>query len=264
MTRLLLNGSPRGKGSNSRTILTWIGQGLEQAGIATPPLADLAPDPARPETLESFLAADEVVFAFPLYTDSMPALVKEFLEAIALADRRRLRGKRVAFVIQSGFPEGIHTEVLGNYLARICHRLGFVRLGTLRKGGMEGIRIMPARQVAKIQARFVGAGKDLGATGCFPPDLIRAMAEPRTFDWKGRALVRLLCATGLANYYWNHMLKKNGAYDRRFDAPYEAGSLPLALQRAADEMPRRHVGPRRGRGQDVVGECVGIGHHLAR
>ena len=220
MKRLLLNGSPRGKDANSRRILAWIAQGLEQAGIAGPTLVDLAPDPTRAAHVQAFLEADEVVFAFPLYTDSMPGLVKAFLEIIAQADSTRLRGKRVAFVIQSGFPEGIHTEALGAYLARVCERLGLVHLGTLRKGGVEGIRMMPPKQVARIQARFVEAGHELGTQGRFFPERIRAMAEPRTLGRKARGLIRLLGAIGLINYYWNQMLKKHGAHARRFDRPY--------------------------------------------
>jgi NAD(P)H-dependent FMN reductase len=219
--RLLLNGSPRGKDANSRKILSWIAQGLEQ--MVAPPIVDLAPDPTRADHLQAFLDADEVVFAFPLYTDSMPGLVKAFLEGIAVADRSRLQGKRVAFIIQSGFPEGIHTEALGNYLARVCERLGFVHLGTLRKGGIEGIRMMPPKAVAKIQARFVAAGNELGATGTFSPELIRAMAGPRTFGWTGRTIIRLLARIGLINFYWNRKLKEHGAYARRFDTPYLDG-----------------------------------------
>lgn len=220
MKRLLLNGSPRGKDANSRRILAWIAQGLEQEGIAGAAVVDLAPDPTRAAHVQAFWEADEVVIALPLYTDSMPGLVKAFFETIALADRSRLHGKRVAFILQSGFPEGIHTEALGAYLARLCQRLGFVHLGTLRKGGVEGIRMMPPKSVAKIQAQFVQAGRDLGAGGSFSPHMIRTMAEPRTFGWKARGLIRLLGAIGLINHYWNHMLKQHGAYERRFDAPY--------------------------------------------
>jgi NAD(P)H-dependent FMN reductase len=218
--RLLLNGSPRGKDANSRRILAWIAQGLEQTGRDGASVVDLAPDPTRATHLQAFVEADEVVFAFPLYTDSMPGLVKAFLEIVAHSDRTQLQGKRVAFVIQSGLPEGIHTEALGAYLGRVCERLGFVHLGTLRKGDMEGIRMMPPKRVAKIQARFVQAGRELGAGGSFSPDLIRTMAEPRTFAWKARGLIRLLGVIGLINDYWNHMLKKHGAYERRLDAPY--------------------------------------------
>ncbi len=220
MKRLLLNGSPRGKDGNSRRILTWIAQGLEQAGIRGLPIVDLAPDPTRAASVQAFLDADEVVLALPLYTDSMPGIVKGFLETVARADKTRLQGKRIAFIIQSGFPEGIHTEALGSYLARLCERIGFIHLGTLRKGGVEGIRMMPARSVAKIQARFVKAGHELGVRGSFSPESIHAMAEPRTLGWKGRALIRLLGGMGLLNFYWNTMLKKHGAFERRFDAPY--------------------------------------------
>jgi NAD(P)H-dependent FMN reductase len=234
--RLLLNGSPRGKDANSRRILSWIAHGLEPAVASMPPtpmppVVDLAPDPTRAASLQAFLDADEVVFAFPLYTDSMPGLVKAFLELVAAADRTRLRGKRVAFVIQSGFPEGIHTEALGAYLARFCQRVGFIHLGTLRKGGIESIRLLPAKQVAKIEARFVEAGQELAVRGSFSPELLRTMAGPRTFDWKWRTLIRLLGTLGLVNYYWNHMLKKNGAYQRRFDRPYVERSAPRARER---------------------------------
>jgi NAD(P)H-dependent FMN reductase len=228
--RLLLNGSPRGKGGNSRTILTWIAQGLEQAGSTSPPIVDLAPDPMRAEHLQAFLDADEVVFAFPLYTDSMPGLVKAFLESVALADKARLQGKRVAFIIQSGFPEGIHTEALGMYLARLCERLGFIHLGTLRKGGMEGIRTMPPKSLAKIQDPFVQAGVELGAKGNFSQELIRTMAEPRTFGWTGRMVVKLLIRIGLINRYWDQKLKEHGAYERRFDRPYQT----IAHKRLSD------------------------------
>jgi NAD(P)H-dependent FMN reductase len=227
--RLLLNGSPRGKDANSRTILTWMAQGLAQAGITGLSIVDVAPDHNRPAHLQAFLDADEVVFAFPLYTDSMPGLVKGFLEAIALADRPRLQGKRVAFIIQSGLPEGIHTEALGAYLARVCERLGFLHLGTLRKGGVEGIRMMPPRSIAKIAAHFVQAGRELGARGSFSPELIRTMAEPRTFGWKARALIRLLGGIGLLNIYWNRRLKNHGAYARRFDTPYLLGPVAVAI-----------------------------------
>jgi NAD(P)H-dependent FMN reductase len=218
--RLLLNGSPRGKDGNSRKLLGWLAEGMAQAGIPTPPTVDLAPDPTRSSHVQAFLDADEVVFAFPLYTDSMPGIVKAFLEGLASADPAALRGKRVAFVIQSGFPEAIHTEVLANHLARLCQRLGFTHLGTLRRGGIEAIRELPAKAVAKIAARFRAAGQELGATGGFSPELVADMAGPRLFGLLVRLVVRLMVLTGVINSYWNGQLKKHGAFARRFDTPY--------------------------------------------
>jgi NAD(P)H-dependent FMN reductase len=220
MKRLLLNGSPRGKTSNSRLILTWIARGLEQSGIATPPTVDLVSDPTRAEHLQAFLDADEVVFAFPLYTDAMPGVVMAFLELLVAADPRLVRGKRIAFVIQSGFPEAIHTETLADYLARLCERLGMCHLGTLRRGGMEGIREMPPGQVAKVAARFIAAGKELGDKGAFSSELLRRMAGTRCFGATGRIIAHVLVTTGVLNSHWDRHLRQNGAFERRFDAPY--------------------------------------------
>ena len=36
-----------------------------------------------------------------------------------------------------------------------------------------------------------------------------------------QGMFRLLIATGLADSYWNSQMKKNGAYERRFDQPYQ-------------------------------------------
>ncbi|MBU1069143.1 NAD(P)H-dependent oxidoreductase [Myxococcota bacterium] len=220
MTRLLLNGSPRGKNSNSRLILSWLTQGMAKAGVAEPPVLDLA----RISDLESqraaFLAADEVVLVFPLYTDSMPGLVKAFLEAVGTAEPAQLKGKRIAFVVQSGFPESIHSEAVARYLARVSSRLGWVHAGTLIKGGVEGIRVMPAWQVARTKAAFIRAGRELGRDGSFSDELRARLAGPRTFGpWQLRAL-RVVMRTGLLNFYWNSMLKKHNAHARRFDAPY--------------------------------------------
>ena len=178
------------------------------------------PQPTRPEPLQAFLDADEVVLAFPLYTDSMPAMVKAFFESLLTVDRQLLCGKRIAFVIQSGFPEAIHTEALGEYLSRLAERLGLHHLGTLRKGNIESIRAMPDRQVAKVAACFRGAGRELGETGMFSVKLVNRTAGTRTFGPVIRALLRILIRTGLANFYWNGQLKKFGAFSRRFDAPY--------------------------------------------
>jgi len=224
MTRLLLNGSPRGKNSNSRLILSWLTQGLARAGEAEPPVLDLARIRDLDAQRAAFLAADEVVLVFPLYTDSMPGLVKAFLEAVGTADPAQLKGKRVAFVVQSGFPESIHSEAVARTLARVSFRLGWVHAGTLIKGGVEGIRVMPAWQVARTKAAFIRAGQELGRDGCFSDELRARLASPRTFGpWQLRAL-RVLIRTGLLNFYWNSNLKKHHAYARRFDAPYGAAA----------------------------------------
>jgi len=216
MRRLLLNGSPRGKESNSRLLLGWLAEGLAET---TPLVLDLAHASAD-EAREAFLDADQVVFAFPLYTDAMPALVKRFIESLGDVDPARLQGKQVAFIVQSGFPEAIHTETLATYLARLCVRLGLRHLGTINKGGVEGIRIMPPPLVRKTKQRFIRAGRELATLGEFTPALVATLAGRRNLGWGRTQLFHVLSWLGVTNYYWNTMLKKHGAFTRRFDQPY--------------------------------------------
>jgi hypothetical protein len=50
---------------------------------------------------------------------------------------------------------------------------------------------------------------------------MRKLAGRDRMSTFGRGIFRILMATGLTNMYWNSQLKKNGAYERRFDQPYK-------------------------------------------
>jgi hypothetical protein len=57
--------------------------------------------------------------------------------------------------------------------------------------------------------------------GRFDPDAVKRLARPRRLGMLRRAVMTLLAPTGLPNFYWNMQLKKHGAWERRFDRPYE-------------------------------------------
>jgi multimeric flavodoxin WrbA len=185
---------------------------------------DLADIGALDVQRNAFLDADEVLIAFPLYTDSMPGIVKNFFDSLASADIRRLAGKRLAFVIQSGFPESMQSESAAEYCSRLCGRLGCTHAGTIVKAGLEGIRLMPEQATRRLRESFMEAGRELAIDGRFSETLISAMARPRRLSLAGRIIYRLLALTGLSNFYWDMMLRKYHAYARRFDAPYGEAS----------------------------------------
>lgn len=220
MKRLLVNGSPRGAESNSRLLLQWLAEGMAEAGAPAAPVADLARRKEWPEIRAAWAEADEVVLAFPLYCDSLPAVAMAFLEGLVAERGDRLRGKRLACVVQSGFPERVHAEAVGAWLERLAIRLGMVNAGVALRGGVEGVRAMPERMSAKLRAGVRGLGRSLAADGRFDPALVERLGAPRRLNWVGRQAVRLLGATGLINAYWNMKLKENGAYRERFDRPY--------------------------------------------
>jgi multimeric flavodoxin WrbA len=220
MKRLALNGSPRGANSNSRKILSWIFEGMREAGADEPPVLDLA----RVKDLESqrkaFLEADEVLLVFPLYTDSVPGVVKGFIDSLAGTTPSLLSGKRFSFVVHSGFPESLHSQPVTRYLTRLCSRMGMTLLGSAIKGSSEGYRMMPDTMTKKTRARFAAIGRSLVREGSFDAEAVRLLARPRRFPLPVRLLFALFSITNLHNFYWTSMLKKHGGWARRFDRPY--------------------------------------------
>ncbi len=221
MRRSALNASPRGKNSNSRVILSWMAKGIAAAAGEELPIIDLARH--LKEAIQALVDADEFIVALPLYTDAVPGMVTEFLEGLARREEEEsdvLAGKRIVWVIHSGFPESGHSEPVAAWLKRATTRLGMVCPGVIIMGGSEGTRMMPEAMTAKRRRAFESAGAALVTKGHFDEDTLAALAKPRHFNLTGRLVIRLMVATGLMNFYWNGVLKKNRAWERRFDAPY--------------------------------------------
>lgn len=58
---------------------------------------------------------ENIIFALPVYAATIPGIMKEFLEKLSNADEK-IRGKRMAFILQSGFPEACQRVYCENYL----------------------------------------------------------------------------------------------------------------------------------------------------
>ena len=80
---LLLNGSPRGERSNSMKMLARVAEGWERGGGGRPETLHLARKADFDRAVAAFAETDVVLLGLPLYTDSMPGLVKAYIEALA-------------------------------------------------------------------------------------------------------------------------------------------------------------------------------------
>ncbi len=197
MRWLAFNGSPRGRKSNTHIMLERIREGMEKEAARGPLSARVDWDELllnrvkkHEELLDRIAEADGIIFAYPLYTDSMPGIALQFLQALcarrecAEAEHERTEAERVEgsaakrlthcppalFLVHSGFPEGVHTAHLPEVHAHICSRTGLQYAGTVRKPGSEGVRLMPAfmlrslfRTLRDVGAELVAAGRDSGA-----------------------------------------------------------------------------------------------------
>lgn len=215
MKLTVFNGSPRGKRSNTKVLSEHFTNGFMTIDGNTYEMVHLNRLKDSDKFVKSFQEAEQVLLAFPLYTDAMPAMVKTFIESLEpLCDRAD--NPNIGFIVQSGFPEAIHSQYVERYLKKLAIRLGCKYIGTVIKGGVEGIQARPAWMTRKVFKCFYELGKTFGKTGEFDEQIVRKLAQPIRMPKFGLLLVKI----GLPNFYWDSMLKKNNAFEKRFDKPY--------------------------------------------
>jgi NAD(P)H-dependent FMN reductase len=222
MKLTVFNGSPRGTKSNTKILLEQFLKGFTETPGNDYELFYLVHVDKQDEFVEKFRSAERVLLACPLYTDAMPAIVKTFIESLTpLASEKN--NPPIGFIIQSGFPEAIHSRALERYMVKLAKRLGCPLYGTAVRGGIEFIQSMPPYMTKKVLNLFYALGKDFGATGRFDPVIVKKVAGRERFSNAAKLTVKVMSVLKLSDVLWNSLLKKNNAFDRRYARPYTEG-----------------------------------------
>ena len=216
MQLAIINGSPRYKNSNSAILVQQFLKGFQSNSVTT--LSYLSGAENRKKAVADFASSDTVLIIFPLYTDCMPGIVKEFFEDLIKIES--IGQKKIGFIVQSGFPESIHSIALERYLEKLTKRLGHIYLGTVIKGGVEGIKIMPPGMTKKLFSQFEQLGRYFAEFQNLDPQIMKQLRNPYRLSPLRIMFFKLMSKTGLTNYYWNMNLKKNNAFEKRFDKPF--------------------------------------------
>jgi len=82
---------------------------------------------------------------------------------------------------------------------------------TFNKGGMGGVT-----DVKRLNEKFYELGAAFGKTGELNKDIIYQLTQREKLSKIDFWLYKLVGE----RLYWNNMLKKNNAFDNRFDRPY--------------------------------------------
>lgn len=217
MQLAIFNGSPRGKNSNTKILLDQFQKGFTENGGEVLSYDFLIRQKHLDEQTEHFKSADAIFIAVPLYVFSVPGIVKQFIEKIGNFDGS---GKKILFLVQSGFSEAFHSDNTKNYFGFLAKRWQMELVGVIVKPGAEGIRLMPAMMTKKTFSQMSSFGKQLAVTGKLNEDDLKKIATPYKFSKFRILFYRFLQFAGVANLYWNMSLKKNKAFERRFNTPY--------------------------------------------
>lgn len=209
------NGSPRGRKGNTPIMLGEVAKGFG-GSVETYHLIRMK---ETEKMVRAFSDAECAVLGFPLYTDSMPSIVKHFIEALE-PFAGQTGNPPLGFLVQSGFPEGLHSRYVERYLEKLAARLGSPYLGTIVRGNGEGTRHMPPKANRELFANLQALGADLAAGRPFTSSILKAISKPESFPAIMGPVFQVLLRLPMAHGYFDNMLKKNDAYEQRFAQPF--------------------------------------------
>ena len=215
----IFNGSPRGRKGNTPIMLTQIGEGFAAEPGHSYEIHNLNHLNDLDQLVQAFAEAECVWLGFPLYTDAMPGMVKTFIEAL-----EPLRGRKdnppIGFLVQSGFPEALHSRHIERYLQKLATRLDVPYLGTIVKGGGEGVRMLPDKVNAKLFGALRNLGKGLAQSGRLNPDLLPIVSGVEHYPTILTPVFKIFLRMPISRWYWDMQLKENGVFEERFARPY--------------------------------------------
>jgi multimeric flavodoxin WrbA len=216
---VVFNGSPRGKKGNTPVLLDQFTRGFQSVPDRSVEIYHLSKTRDIPRFVEAYQNAESVLLGFPLYTDAMPGIVKEFIDALQPLVRRK-NNPPMAFLVQSGFGENHHSRYVQRYLESLAARMGSPYLGTLVRGGCEGVRMMPEQMNRKTFDALRTLGVQLAQKGEFTQAAIGAFGNHENIPRYMLPVYWVMTRLPLINWYWNSQLKENGAFVERFAQPY--------------------------------------------
>lgn len=112
---VIINCSPHNKNSsNTAMLLDFFQKGIMNSG-STYERYNLVMRSQWFDIKMAIISNENIIFALPVYAATVPGLMKEFLEEL-FKTSNNVCGKKISFILQSGFPEACQRIYCENYL----------------------------------------------------------------------------------------------------------------------------------------------------
>ena len=215
---LLLVGSPKAFNSTSES-LAYLLKKLEENGfdVQKGRIRTLMGSPEGQQAmLELVKASDIVVLAFPLYVDSLPAVVIAALELVAVQRQSETTPKslRLVAIVNNGFPEASQNSTALAICKQFCNEVKVEWAGGLSLGGGGPIGGKPLEERGFI-ARNVRKSLDLAAA-----DLVEGrVISQQAVDLMAKQMIPKWLYLWMGNRGWRRWAKSVGTQDKLYDAP---------------------------------------------
>lgn len=221
----LLIGSPRGLKSVSNYLGKYLLNQLEQFDIKIDSEIISEAKKNKDDIITRIFQSDLFILSSPLYVDSFPAPVIEFLtwieEKANNLNIRNSRNIKILFLTNCGFPESLHCENSIDQTQFFAETTGFEWLGGFALGGGEPFKYKKigdnsgmtrnVRKALNLLANSIYDGKDI------PIEVKELMAKSFIpIPFYANNVYRLA-----GNRNWKNYAKKVGTLDKLKDKPYE-------------------------------------------
>ena len=147
---MIVNGSPRAPKSNSKLYIqsflsAWQGEAVQYQAVARRP----------EECFQQLTECSDLLLVFPLYTDGLPSVLMEFLQAMLA--RKDAFSLTVHVLINCGFQEPSQNDVAVDMIRLFCKRGGYTFGSCLRMRCGEAFPTTPLMALAKRKIRALAA-----------------------------------------------------------------------------------------------------------
>lgn len=213
MKTIIINGSPKGERGNSEIFIHEFVRNMKF------PCEVKYLNKENPRELARYVEAfNNIIIVLPLYVHSVPGITMKFIEC--LKPEKNKDNNSIGFILQCGFSESSQCKYAEAYFKCLAKDLNRNYLGTVIKGGAAGTYVMPRVMNRTLFKLLNELGEKYEKNSSFDKDIMEKLKKP--YELKGVTLkkIKFLTKIGIGDSWWNSMLKKNGAYDKRLDKPF--------------------------------------------
>jgi len=220
MKLTIFNCSPKPGKNNTNVLLEKFVDGFKQENKNEAYMYKLNQLETMDKALEVFDNAEAVMIALPLYCYSMPGGVKLFIEALEPLCGK-CKGKKLMFLVQYGFREAIHARPLEKYFIKLSKILDCDYVGTIIKGGCDGLSIGRGPNNNDILNGIHNIGETFGKTFMLSKSELDGYSEPEVEEEQSISIMENIVSQA-NEYHWSAMLKNNGiSIEESYAKPYE-------------------------------------------
>ena len=226
---IIINGSPRTREfSNTAKIIHSFVKGLEKE-IVTYELYSLSNLGEWDSARKAFLTNDKIIFALPMYVDSIPSLILEFLETlqsqvlstsgIGYISNEEGGGRTLSFILHGGFDEGSQFRLCEKLLKSITIQLGCNYGGCLIKGGSFFLRLFERDKVERMTKPYTKMGISYARHGNFVTPEAKRFTGPECYPWLVRQFTGIFLKL-VVNKKFEQFALDWGCYEPLDNKPY--------------------------------------------